>query len=85
MKVTQIPFQQTGFFSKTMSDYLDRKDTIREFYHNFPDKDGFRNQIEEKKNFSSENRKVLVNVLEDQYNSVHVSDVTLENIQSLKE
>ena len=45
MKYTHIPFQKTGFFSKTMSDYLEKNDDIREFYHNFPDMDGFASQI----------------------------------------
>ncbi len=48
MKVTQIPFQKTGFFSKTMADYLEQKATINPFYHNYPDLNGFQKQLEEK-------------------------------------
>ena len=85
MKVTHIPFQQTGFFSKTMSDYLEKKESIQEFYHNFPDLDGFARQIEEKKaSFQSESRTVLVDVLKEQYKNVDASELTLENITSLQ-
>ena len=45
MKVTQIPFKNTGFFSKTIIDYLEQKETIQPFYNNFPDITGFHNQI----------------------------------------
>lgn len=84
MKFTHIPFQQTGFFSKTMSDYLEKKESIQPFYHNFPDLDGFSKQIEEKRtSFQSASRKTLVNVLKDQYNDVEASELTLEYINSL--
>ena len=68
MKITHIPFQQTGFFSKTMIDYLENKESIQPFFHNFPNADGFFNQLNEKnKSFSKEHRKALVEVLKDQY------------------
>lgn len=50
MKVTQIPFKDTGSFSKTMLDYLEQKETVQPFYSNFPNSAGFHNQIEEKEN-----------------------------------
>jgi bacillithiol synthase len=84
MKVTQIPFQQTGFFSKTMIDYLEQKESIKPFYHNFSDINGFKNQLEEKKNsFSLETRKVLVNALNTQYANVETSEETQANIDLL--
>ena len=84
MKVTQIPFQKTGFFSKTMQDYLEQKEAIAPFYNNFSDIDGFKNQLEEKRtSFSLETRKVLVAALETQYNNVAISEETQQNITSL--
>lgn len=86
MKVTQIPFQKTGFFSKTMVDYLEQKESIKPFYNNFPDINGFKNQIEEKgKSFSKKHREVLVSALNKQYSKVEVSEETQLNIQSLLE
>ena len=48
MKFTHIPFQKTGFFSKTMTDYLDQKESLQPYYNNFPDLKGFAAQIKEK-------------------------------------
>ncbi|MEE9409253.1 MAG: bacillithiol biosynthesis cysteine-adding enzyme BshC [Polaribacter sp.] len=86
MKVTQIPFKNTGFFSKTMLDYLEQKDTIKPFYNNFPDITGFHNQIEEKeKSYRLQSRLVLVEALKNQYKSFNVSEKTSENIELLKQ
>ena len=85
MKFTHIPFQKTGFFSKTMSDYLEKKESIQQFYHNFPDLAGFAKQIDEKKSsFPSDSRTVLVDVLQELYKNVDASESTLENIKSLQ-
>ena len=85
MKVTQIPFQKTGFFSKTMLDYLAQKETIKPFYNNFPSINGFKKEIEEiRKSFSLATRNVLVSALNNQYTSVAVSEETQQNIENLK-
>jgi len=85
MKVTQIPFKDTGFFSTTMLDYLEQKEAIQSFYNNFPDSLGFHNQIEEKENSHSlQSRFVLVEALKKQYTNVDISDKTQENIELLK-
>jgi bacillithiol biosynthesis cysteine-adding enzyme BshC len=84
MKVTQIPFQKTGFFSKTMADYLEQKATINSFYHNYPDLNGFQKQLEEKTaSFTKEHRKVLVAALQKQYAKVEISEETQANIDVL--
>ena len=85
MKVTQIPFKDTGFFSKTMLDYLAQKENIHSFYNNFPDSTGFYNQIEEKeKSFSLQSRLLLVEALKRQYTNFELSEKTQENINFLK-
>ena len=86
MKVTQIPFQKTGFFSKTMIDYLEQKESIQPFYNNYPDINGFEKQIQEKGNsFSKKHREVLVAALNNQYAKVEVSEETQAKIDSLLE
>ncbi len=86
MKFTHIPFQKTGFFSKIMSDYLEQNESIRQFYHNYPDLNGFKKQILEKQNsFQSNTRNILVDVLNDQYKNIITSKVTSDNINSLRE
>ena len=85
MKVTHIPFKDTGFFSKTMLDYLEQKEAIQSFYNNFSDSVGFYNQIEEKENsYNLQSRLVLVAALKKQYTTAIVSEKTKENIELLK-
>ncbi len=86
MKVTQIPFQKTGFFSKTMVDYLEKKPKIHPFYNNFPDFKGFSKQILQKQtSFSDSFRLVLADALKNQYKSFELSEKTATNISLLKE
>ncbi len=83
VKVETIPFKQTGYFSKTICDYLDKAESISHFYNNFPDLNGFKKQLKEKRNFPQAKREILVKSLKAQYKSVDVSAKTKQNIQSL--
>lgn len=84
MKLHHIPFQKTGYFSPIICDYLDRKSELSAFYENFPDLAGFKKQIELKKeSFQSNSRKILVDKLTHQYNTIETSEKTLQNINSL--
>ena len=86
MKVTHIPFQKTGFFSKTILDYLEQNKSIQPFYTNFPNIQGFQKQLEEKqKSFHLQSRLTLVEVLEHQYTSFKSSEKTVKNIEFLKQ
>ncbi|WNW02771.1 bacillithiol biosynthesis cysteine-adding enzyme BshC [Tenacibaculum sp. HL-MS23] len=82
MKVTHIPFKKTGFFSKTMIDYLEKSEKLQPFYKNFPSLESFKNQIESK-NFSTAARKTLVTVLKKQYATIKTSEATKQNIDDL--
>ncbi|WP_456376188.1 bacillithiol biosynthesis cysteine-adding enzyme BshC [Lutibacter sp.] len=84
MKVHHVPFQKTGYFSKIICDYLDKKTALSEFYGNYPNLNGFKKQIENKKEaFSSNSRNILVEVLQHQYKEIATSDTTLQNINTL--
>ncbi|MDC0177705.1 bacillithiol biosynthesis cysteine-adding enzyme BshC [Polaribacter sp.] len=86
MKATQIPFKTTGFFSKTMLDYIEKKESIQPFYNNFPDITGFGNQIKEKQqSFPLSSRLVLVAALKRQCQNFKISKKTDINIKILKE
>lgn len=86
MNVTHIPFEKTGFFSNMMIDYLNRDEKLKRFYNNFPDLNGFFNQIEEKsKSFSLQTRLTLFQSLHNQYQSFNISNKTRENINLLKQ
>ena len=83
---TTIPFQKTGYFTKIICDYLEKKESVSEFYNNFPDIDGFEKQIKSKwESFSDNSRKVLVSGLFGQYKGIEISDLTEENIGLLKQ
>lgn len=84
-KVSTIPFQQTGYFSKTIADYLDQKDSISSFSGLHPTSKNFKKQIETKRlSVRAQSRTILVDALKSQYKNTKASDKTLANIESLK-
>ncbi len=79
-----IPFQETGYFSKLICDYLDRAEALAPFYERFPSLENFEGQMAEKaSSFSTENRKTLVEALSAQYQHLEASKKTLSNIAAL--
>jgi bacillithiol biosynthesis cysteine-adding enzyme BshC len=82
---SSIKFKDTGYFSKIICDYLDRNENVRGFYDQFPDIEGFKQQIsQKKKSFSIANRKVLKQSLIDQTKQLNLSALSLENISLLE-
>ncbi len=81
-----IPFRDTNYFSSLICDYLDQKAELKPFYNRFPELENFQGQIDEKaSNFSTENRKVLVKALQEQYKNTTGSEATTQNINLLNE
>lgn len=82
-----ITYQNSGYFSKLIVDYLDEKPELKPLYNRFPKIENFKGQIEEKFNSYNSNgnfnRQVLVYELERQYNNFEVSETTLNNIKLL--
>ena len=63
-----ISYQNSGYFSPLMNDYLDQNPNLQSLYNRFPILENFESQIKEKKtNYTNENRAVLVSVLKNQY------------------
>ena len=61
---TQIPFSKTGYFSDIICDYLSEDIKVNPFYSNFPNIEGFKKQIDEKRlSVRAESRTVLTEVL----------------------
>ncbi len=80
-----VTFKNTGYFSKIICDYLEKRESIRNFYNHFPDIDGFEKQIALRS--SKDNlldRKTLVQVLRKQYIDISTSPVTRNNIDLLR-
>ena len=81
-----ISYQESGYFSKIIVDYLDEIKELKQFYNRFPILENFRVQIDEKsQNFPFETRQILTSELEKQYSNFEVSDATLNNIKLLKQ
>ena len=86
MNSTNIPYQQTGYFSSFICDYLNEAESMKPFYNRFPNLENFKEQIEEKKkSFRNDSRAILVEVLQNQYSSVNTSKLTQNNIQFLEQ
>src|SRR5690606_7833848 len=80
-----ITFQNSGYFSEIVIDYLTQSEKIKPFYRHFPTLGNFKLQVEEKQNFSSENRKILTQALLQQYEGLVISEATQKNIDLLNE
>lgn len=85
MEVDCIPFRETGYFSGLICDYLDKKEDLRPFFNRFPSLENFKDQLKEKEaNFPKDNRPILVEALNEQYQGVHISKPTAEHIDKLR-
>lgn len=79
-----VTYQNSGFFSNLIVDYLNQKEELKPLYNRFPTLENFESQIIEKsKSFNSNQRTVLVNVLKEQYNSFVISKKTATHIDQL--
>ena len=87
MQIDCITFQNSGYFSSLIIDYLNEKTSLKSFYNRFPNIENFKEQILEKsKNFNEidyTKRTVLVQALENQYQGLDASELTKQNITSL--
>lgn len=84
MAFSQISYQKSGYFSKLMLDYLNQEEVLKPLYHRFPVIENFEDQIREKKQvYSHANRKVLNEVLLEQYAHLTPTKSTLANINQL--
>ncbi|HBS52450.1 MAG TPA: bacillithiol biosynthesis cysteine-adding enzyme BshC, partial [Flavobacterium sp.] len=60
-----IRYQNSGYFTSLIKDYLDQKSSLDSLYNRFPTVENFEAQIKEKgTNYNHDNRKILVHVLQ---------------------
>jgi bacillithiol synthase len=84
MQLKKLPLADTKSFSPFFLDYIQQKDSLKPFYHRFPELKNFKEQIADKsKSFTQSNRDVLVSVLEKQYKPLSPTDAVKRNIASL--
>jgi bacillithiol synthase len=82
---THSSYQETGYFSKLIIDYLNQHPDLKELYGRFPTIENFEAQILEKQqNFDPTTREILVSEIQNQYQSVIASESTNRNINLLK-
>jgi bacillithiol synthase len=78
---TTITLSETKVFPKLLLDFLDKKDSLNDFYNEFPDQKGFDQLISTKK-FTDSNRQILVNSLKSQYENSNITpdlDILLDS------
>ncbi len=77
-----ITYQETGFFSKIVLDYIAGNDLLKSFYQHAVTVDGIKAAIEERKKYPT-NRKVLAEVLQKQYAENTLTAKQAFNLQQL--
>jgi bacillithiol biosynthesis cysteine-adding enzyme BshC len=77
-----LSYSQTNAFSKIVSDYLNCSENLKPFYSSLPTIKGIEETIEKKK-LQPVNRKMLTDVLKEQYQKVSKTDAVEKNIESL--
>lgn len=80
---TFLDYQFTGLFSSLVKDYIQDKGSARSFVPYAPTYDGVSKAIEERKKYPT-NRKVLIEVLQKQYQKLPTSKSVKEHIQLLQ-
>src|SRR5450432_227346 len=79
---TQLPYRQTGYFTKIITDYLEQADALSPFYAHPVSPEGVLASLEERQKFPVR-RDVLVAALKRQYNVVVSTPAVEKNIGSL--
>lgn len=87
MDAACIDYKETGYFSQTVTDYLEDKPDLRPFYSHRPDLDGFKALLQTKKVIGD--RDLLAKVLTNQYHAIsllttHNSQQVHDNIALLR-
>lgn len=82
-QIHPIPFTVTGKFSGLLMDYLAGKPQLDAFYSYRPEAGSFPPAMASK-SFGSEQREILVEVLQSQYTGIHLQDEVNENIEAFR-
>jgi len=84
MPTDAIRYQDSGYFTQLINDYLDQKPELKTLYHRFPTVDNFKAQIAEKQQgYAPQNRAALVKAIQHQYKNSTPSKATNDNIAAL--
>jgi bacillithiol synthase len=81
-KATRIPYRQTNAFSGLALDYIDQKESLKDFFAFPPNLAGIQAAIKKRQEFPTD-RKLLVAELEKQYKHMETSGQVKKNLQAL--
>ncbi len=81
---TYTSYEQTGFFSTIVTDYLAQHEQLKPFYKYTPDIDGIKAALDDRKDINY-NRTELVNALREQYEDLATHQKVASNITSLQQ
>ena len=80
-----ITYEESGYYSQIIIDYLNQDAAIAPFSNRFPTVENFKHQTTEKGiNYTIQNRKVLVKALTNQYQNFKTSELVTKNIAQLE-
>ena len=79
-----VPYEQTGFFSNLVNDYLSHSSKLTEFYAHQPSLEGIKASIKARQSFQTP-RELLVECLQEQYNGIEKSEKVQLNIKLLND
>lgn len=79
---SRVPYNETGYFSKLVTDFLAGNGQLDEFYSYTPDANGIESAIKARSSYIT-NRALLVQALTAQYTGRSTTALVNENIQSL--
>lgn len=82
--LSKIDFSKTNSFSSFFLDYISGKEVLQPFHNGIPTLESLREQIDHR-NFPESNRKVVSEVLHQQYAGVSSNELTQNNIEALKD
>jgi len=84
MRIEKVPYHQTKYFSTFIVDYLSADERLGPYYNRYAKLGNFKAQIQEKQK-QSINRKVLVEVLQGQYQEIETTALVKDHITSLSQ
>ena len=82
-KSTHLPYRQTGYFSRLITDYLDQAPDLSPFYSHPANPAGMKSALATRKTAKPVDRATLVAMLEEQYAGLPEAQRVKENIASL--
>ena len=84
MKTQRLSYQETGRFSKLVLDYINQKESVKDFISEFPTIKNFGKQIDKKSNDFID-RELLFEVLKEQNTKIGLSKSSQANLNLLKD